>query len=639
MFAILAALPFAIHASDISVHTETTTATTGSVVTVTTIGIPASDLAWDPNRAQIYLSIPSSAGAQGNSVAILNPSTGQLGASAFAGSEPNLLSVSVNSQYLYVSLNGASAVQRMTLPDLGLDIQIPLGSSTIFGPFSANDVEASPASDHTVLVTLEAQVDPPEAGVVIYDDATPRMKGLCGFGPSTPGCVGQILQVDYALWSPAASEVYGAESGFGTFYTAPVSAIGFQSVASYPVGSSSGFSGNGIHYDAVTNYVYGDDGSVVNPASGLKVGTFTLAQSNSPIGSALMVPDGSLGLAFFLYGGLNSGGTYTIESFDINHFTPVAAVTIPNVAGVPTHLIRWGSNGLAFTTGPGFGGQPSSASAVYLISGPFVGSTQGPSLVSGGVLNAASFAKNSSGNGSAVAPGSLVQIYGNFVGATPQAETTLTLPSTLAGVTVTLNSVAAPLSSVSPFGSFPFINAQVPFEALSAGATSGTASVVVNVNGVPSAPQSIPIVPVAPGIFTIPPTGQGNAILVFQDPADGVVKIAAPTGSLGSPTAPVPRGQSAFFYATGLGALTPSVSDGASSPSTGQSSSANSTPTVLIGGVTAHVQFAGQAPDYPGVNQINIMVPANAPVGSAIPIQVVSADGTMMSNIATIAVR
>jgi len=70
-----------------------------------------------------------------------------------------------------------------------------------------------------------------------------------------------------------------------------------------------------------------------------------------------------------------------------------------------------------------------------------------------------------------------------------------------------------------------------------------------------------------------------------------------------------------------------------------QTYKANSTPTVLIGGLTAPVQFAGQAPGYPGVNQINITVPDNAPVGNAIPIQVVSADGTTMSNIATIAVR
>jgi uncharacterized protein (TIGR03437 family) len=637
---ILLVLPLAsTQAAD--VHTLTTQATSGSVVTVTTVGISANDLIWDPNRVQIYLSIPGSAGAQGNSITVLNPSTGQLGASAFAGSEPDLLSVSATGQYLYVSLDGSNTVQRMTLPGLGRDIQIPLVPAPTFGPFAANDVEASPTLDRTFLATLHFPLgsSPQEAGVAIFDDATVRPNTICGAGALEPGCVSEDSLVDHALWKPDGNEVYGYGSEF-TLFESPVTLSGFGTVTTYYINPNGFFIGSGIHYDPITKYMYIDNGNVVNPASGTTVGAFALPKSVAPNTGVLMVPDGSLGLAFFLFQGstgVNQASIYTIESFDINRLTPIAAVTIPNATGLATHFIRWGSNGLAFTTS-GTGGQ-SSGGAVYLISGPFVGSTQGPSLVSGGVLNAASFAKDANGNGTAVAPGSLVQIYGNYVGANPQTETTFQFPSTLGGVSVAFNSVPAPLSLVSPFGAYPFVNAQVPFETLAAGAASGVASVVVTVNGVPSAPQSIPILPVAPGIFTIPPTGQGNAVLVFQDPADGVVKIAAPVGSLSSPTAPVPRGQSAFFYATGLGALTPSVPDGTPGLSATQDYYANSTPTVLVGGVTAQVQFAGQAPGYPGVNQINITVPENAPVGNAISIQIVSADGTTMSNTATVAVR
>jgi uncharacterized protein (TIGR03437 family) len=51
------------------------------------------------------------------------------------------------------------------------------------------------------------------------------------------------------------------------------------------------------------------------------------------------------------------------------------------------------------------------------------------------------------------------------------------------------------------------------------------------------------------------------------------------------------------------------------------------------------VQFAGQAPGYPGVNQINVVIPENAPTGNQVPIQVISADGSVTSNTATIAIR
>src|SRR5205085_7987681 len=111
---------------------------------------------------------------------------------------------------------------------------------------------------------------------------------------------------------------------------------------------------------------------------------------------------------------------------------------------------------------------------------------------------------------------------------------------------------------------FPVINAQAPFEALPEGQTSGVANVVVTITGVSSAPFAVPLVAAAPGVFTIP-AGQGNAVLLFVDPADGVAKIAAPTSesaSFGFPTAPIPRGSAGYFYATGLGAMQPPLLDG-----------------------------------------------------------------------------
>jgi uncharacterized protein (TIGR03437 family) len=208
-------------------------------------------------------------------------------------------------------------------------------------------------------------------------------------------------------------------------------------------------------------------------------------------------------------------------------------------------------------------------------------------------------------------------------------------------VNVTFNGISAPLSLVAPTGAFPFINAQIPLEVLTAGQTSGTVSVAVTVNGFVSASQPIPVTQAAPGIFTIPPNGQGNAILVFLDPTDQTSKIAAPaSASIGFPTTPIPRGQSGFFYATGLGNMTPPVldGDGGSGPPL-VTHNANATPIVLIGGITAAVQYAGQAPGYPGVNQINIIVPSDAPTGNAVTLQVRSADGTVTSNTATIAVQ
>jgi len=260
-----------------------------------------------------------------------------------------------------------------------------------------------------------------------------------------------------------------------------------------------------------------------------------------------------------------------------------------------------------------------------------------PSVCSGCVLNAASYAKDAKGNGTAVAPGSLVAIFTSALATSAAQFTTSSLPGSLAGVTVTFNNIPAPMVSVTPGGAYPYVSAQVPFGVLASGQASASVPIVVTVNNVASAPVQTPIVASAPGIFTIPATGQGNAILVNLSD----YSVAAPSGSIpGFTTHPIPRGQTAYFYVTGLGVMTPAVTDGSGTcPAANSLCNANAQPTVTVGGVPAQVSFAGQAAGYPGVMQINIAVPANAPTGNNVPLIVKSADGTVTSNAATVAVQ
>ena len=159
---------------------------------------------------------------------------------------------------------------------------------------------------------------------------------------------------------------------------------------------------------------------------------------------------------------------------------------------------------------------------------------------------------------------------------------------------------------------------------------------MLTVNGSPSPAVQASIVAGAPGIFTIPATGLGNAILVNLSD----YSVAAPSGSLpGFTTHPIARGQ-AYFYVNGLGAMTPAIADGSGTCTAASGlCNANATPTVFVGGISAQVNFAGQAPAYPGVNQVNIIVPQNAPTGNSVSLVVQSADGSVISNSSTIAVQ
>jgi len=327
---------------------------------VTVIGVAPNDLAWDPVNQVIYLSLP-------NTVQALNPTTGAFGISASVENEPFLLSVSQTSKYLYVSQMGASTVQVMTLPNLDNEATIQLGSDPYWGPLYALDLQAAPNSDDTVAVVRGTPASSPAkvGGAIIYQNGTALPDVLCGFGALN--CLNTSDLFDTIQWKSDATQMYAANdetTGFD-FYTISVTPPGFGAVTDYP-GLLPGFYLR-IHYDVTTGYVYDDDGYVVDPSSGTVVEIFPA--------SGLVVPDGKLGKVFILGQTEQESGTstYTLESFDIQNFTPIATLTIPNVVGYPTNMIRWGTNGLAFITNTE---APLIEGATYIVSSSFVSGSE-----------------------------------------------------------------------------------------------------------------------------------------------------------------------------------------------------------------------------------------------------------------------
>lgn len=331
------------------------------------VNVIADDLAWDPLNQVIYLSLLTSDGSMGDAVQVLNPATGTLGASAVVGSGPDLLSVSPNGKYLYVSLDGAYSVQRMTLPALGTDIEIPLGSDYFGNSVFALDMQAAPNADATVAVVRgDVEVSPmEEGGVVIYDDGVARPNVLCGnVGLGCSSNNGSLDLFDSIQWNGDGSQMFAANNESSSFdlYTIPVTAAGFGSPTDYPNVFTTFWVP--MRYDAVTKFVYDYDGRVADPATGAVVGTFPA--------SGAMVPDGAHGTAFFLGQTESQYGTtnYALEAFDIHTFLPIASMTIPSVVGNPGNLIRWGTNGLAFNSVDNYVLSDVSG-AVYIITWPF----------------------------------------------------------------------------------------------------------------------------------------------------------------------------------------------------------------------------------------------------------------------------
>ncbi len=103
---------------------------------VRTVNQPANDLAINPATQTLYASVPSTAGAAGNSIVPIDPQTGTVGANTFVGSEPNKLALSDDGQFLYVSLDGTGAVRRVDVATLTAGPQFSLGGSQFNGPMS-----------------------------------------------------------------------------------------------------------------------------------------------------------------------------------------------------------------------------------------------------------------------------------------------------------------------------------------------------------------------------------------------------------------------------------------------------------------------------------------------------------------------
>ena len=209
------------------------------------------------------------------------------------------------------------------------------------------------------------------------------------------------------------------------------------------------------------------------------------------------------------------------------------------------------------------------------------------------VANAANFAPITN----PIAPGELVSLYGSGLAPTTAATPNAPYPPQIAGVSVSMNGLAAPIYQVSAGR----IDCIVPYAVAD---KSPFVTIQVNNNGRLSNPAMVYASGTAPGIFTLSQDGIGDGAILHQPPNYSVV----------SSTAPAQRGETVQVFLTGLGKVSPSIADGAPGAAN-PLSSATAAVAAFIDGQPATVIFAGLAPGYPGLYQVNVQVPAGASSG------------------------
>jgi adhesin/invasin len=96
--------------------------------------------------------------------------------------------------------------------------------------------------------------------------------------------------------------------------------------------------------------------------------------------------------------------------------------------------------------------------------------------------------------------------------------------------------------------------------------------------------------------------------------------------SLVTQSNPAKAGETLQLYLTGLGSVTPSVADGAAA-STTTLSMVDEQVAVYVGGLTSKIAFAGLAPGFAGLYQINFVVPGGITTGISNYLIIVTPDG------------
>jgi uncharacterized protein (TIGR03437 family) len=241
-----------------------------------------------------------------------------------------------------------------------------------------------------------------------------------------------------------------------------------------------------------------------------------------------------------------------------------------------------------------------------------------------GVINGSSGIQSAAAPGIGIAPGSLASLYGqNFASGTSQAMA-VPLPTSLGGITLAITDSKGaqqngPLLYVSP--------GQINFEVPDATAP-GAASFVVNGG---SAQQSFTTVvqPVAPALFTMSGTGSGVAAApaIAVPASNPQLQIPVPVFQCGNPACvSVPivlaADQSVYlsFYGTGI-----------------RNGSSLSNVSMTVNGTSVPVLYAGPAPNFVGLDQVNAGLPLSLR-GSGESNVVLTVDG-QVSNTVTINVQ
>jgi len=248
------------------------------------------------------------------------------------------------------------------------------------------------------------------------------------------------------------------------------------------------------------------------------------------------------------------------------------------------------------------------------IGGELGAGSAAPVVETNGIASAASFLRNAP-----VAPGSYIAVFGKALATGLSVADALPFAPDLAGTQVLLSGRRLPLQ----FTSDGQVNGVIPYDV----PVNGVLQLVVRRGTAYSTPEPVMVARAQPAVFTRDQSGTGEGMVVAVRP-DG-------SQSLIGRASPAEAGDVLVISCAGLGPVSPAVAAGSAAPSSPPAATVDPV-RVTVGGREATVQFAGLAPGFAGLYQVNAVLPAGVS-GDAVELVIETAG--QRSAPVTIAVR
>jgi len=279
------------------------------------LNVAVKDIARDPIRPRLYLSVGSSAAVFPNTILVMDFDQGTVTTLPMMG-DPGRMAISLDGQFLYVGMDNSAELKRVALNSgiVDLSIALPSGAAVL-------QMAVCPTNSRLVAITRSN-----DGKVAAYEDDVPRPNELAGY-------------VGLLAFSDTTAELFTCS---GTSSDVPLYRVDTSAGGLNIIDQQAAKPGSITELKFARGLLHYNNGWIVDPQARRVVATLPVSYN------AVVEPDLAANRIFAL-AAPDSGPGWALRAYDGDQFIDVGSSVV--TSNTPSTLLRWGKNGFAFRTG------------------------------------------------------------------------------------------------------------------------------------------------------------------------------------------------------------------------------------------------------------------------------------------------